>query len=582
MPVHTGKDSKGCFAQWGGQKKYYYTCGDKQARKRAEAKAAAQGKAAHASGYTGNEAMPHNFEYVTTNIKPVIRHDMMEGRDWVVAPTQMITEGVHNGSDGPIYYPAEELAKLPASWNHKPVVVYHPEVNGESVSACDPIQLTTRKVGIMLNTKWDGDTKKLGTETWLDPLRMGVVDNRVAEAIENNEMMEVSTGLFMDLDKEEGEWNGEAYTGVARNLQPDHLALLPDKKGACSIEDGAGFLRVNEESGTITCKTMEGDVETVAINEKKGIKALASSNKVEAILFDKDKWTDKEAKKWVKLRKNVKSVNALVMNEMSFSDKESMLRSSLYSTKDDVWMVETFETYLIYEQEGRLYKQDYSINDGVVSFEGLPKLVEKKVTYTEVLTNANDKKVKGNTMDKKQIVDVLIENENTSWTEEHRETLMGLEIDVLTNMQADITTLSEKASQKKDEPVDNEKGTQVVGNTEPTEKKPQTLNEYVGNAPPEIREMLVSGLSTLADRRMRLIEVIKANERNVFTDDELKDMKIDMLQSLATLAAKETEEQSDPNIVPLFSGQRDVVGNSQGVVPEPLLLPTMNFDTKTA
>lgn len=39
MPTHTGKDSKGCFAQWGSGKKYYYKCGD------VKAKVAAIGKA---------------------------------------------------------------------------------------------------------------------------------------------------------------------------------------------------------------------------------------------------------------------------------------------------------------------------------------------------------------------------------------------------------------------------------------------------------------------------------------------------------------------------------------------------------
>jgi hypothetical protein len=43
MPVHTGKDSKGCYAQWGGQKKYYYPCGNKAAMGRAKQKAAIQG-----------------------------------------------------------------------------------------------------------------------------------------------------------------------------------------------------------------------------------------------------------------------------------------------------------------------------------------------------------------------------------------------------------------------------------------------------------------------------------------------------------------------------------------------------------
>lgn len=51
MPVKTGKSGSKCFAQWGSGKKYYYECGNEQARKRAETKASKQGRAAHAHGY---------------------------------------------------------------------------------------------------------------------------------------------------------------------------------------------------------------------------------------------------------------------------------------------------------------------------------------------------------------------------------------------------------------------------------------------------------------------------------------------------------------------------------------------------
>ena len=51
MPTKLGQDSKGCYAQWGSGKKYYYKCGDKQARERAKRKADKQGQAVHASGY---------------------------------------------------------------------------------------------------------------------------------------------------------------------------------------------------------------------------------------------------------------------------------------------------------------------------------------------------------------------------------------------------------------------------------------------------------------------------------------------------------------------------------------------------
>lgn len=54
MPTKTSKDSKGCYAQWGNKTKYYYKCGDSDARKRAIAKANKQGAAAHAGGYEGS------------------------------------------------------------------------------------------------------------------------------------------------------------------------------------------------------------------------------------------------------------------------------------------------------------------------------------------------------------------------------------------------------------------------------------------------------------------------------------------------------------------------------------------------
>lgn len=49
MPTHTGKDSKGKFAQWGHQKKYYYQTST--GKKRAVSKADKQGRAAYAKGY---------------------------------------------------------------------------------------------------------------------------------------------------------------------------------------------------------------------------------------------------------------------------------------------------------------------------------------------------------------------------------------------------------------------------------------------------------------------------------------------------------------------------------------------------
>lgn len=576
MPTHTGKDSKGCYAQWGGHgKKYYYTCGNDSARKTAIGKANKQGQAAHAHGYTGNRI----HQYVTTNIKPIIRNDQMEGKDWIVAPTQMITEGVHNGSDGPIFYPADELAKMPAVWNYKPVVVYHPEVNGMQVSACSPDQISARKVGVLMNTKWDDGTKKLGTESWLDPARIEAVDNRVAAAIENNEMMEVSTGVYMNLERTEGEWNGESYIGIARDLQPDHLALLPDQKGACSIEDGAGFLRLNSEGNDSNIQITDGDMEAVWISKEKGIQVLMSSGdeaKIHSYLFNKNKWDKEKAKTWLAKHSNVSNINTLVMNELSHDTTRSLLMSALREDKDNAWIEDVFDSHFIYESEGKFYKQNYSVDSNQVNFDGLPKLVEKQVNYKEVAVLAANKKnnsnLKGTIMDKTKMVDALIANEKTSWTDEHRETLLAMEEDIISNMHKDMTELTKPpVENKKEEKKEEKKVDNQVQNQEPP--KPKTMDEYINDAPPEIRESLRMSVNTMNAEKMRLVNVITSNESNTFTEEFLKTKSIDELKGLAAIAAP----KQDPNQIPMFYGQGEPATNQENA-PEPLPLPVMNFD----
>ena len=56
MPVRTGQDSKGCYAQYGNQKKYYYRCGDETAKERAKRRAERQAQAIRASGYKEPDA----------------------------------------------------------------------------------------------------------------------------------------------------------------------------------------------------------------------------------------------------------------------------------------------------------------------------------------------------------------------------------------------------------------------------------------------------------------------------------------------------------------------------------------------
>ncbi len=166
------------------------------------------------------------------------------GRRQIVVPAVMMVEGVHSGSFGPILHSINELGKFPVSWNGIPATIDHPKKGGQYVSANDPQVMAMSVVGQVYKARVDG--KKLRGELWLDEERLKQVYPEVLSLISNRQPVEVSLGLYSDVEPDQGEWNGKAYVGVAKNHRPDHLALLPGSVGACSWQDGCG-IRTNEQ-----------------------------------------------------------------------------------------------------------------------------------------------------------------------------------------------------------------------------------------------------------------------------------------------------------------------------------------------
>lgn len=165
------------------------------------------------------------------------------GREYIVAPLTLIVPGVLAGSKGPLYYPPEVVGNEIEQWNGVPIVVYHPQVNGEYVSARDPNILLSYEIGRVYNTKFNG---KLQAEGWFDVEQLRRVDTRVLNMLRNGDKIELSTGMILNaVPVAEGSstvYNGVYYTHKVVSYRADHLAILPDKVGACSIKDGCGVL----------------------------------------------------------------------------------------------------------------------------------------------------------------------------------------------------------------------------------------------------------------------------------------------------------------------------------------------------
>ena len=192
-----------------------------------------------------NRELPQ-LEYLVQNLSNAkYRHETLNGRKHIVVPMTMIVPGVLNGSKGSLFYPEEEVGKDPTPWNGMPITVYHPIRNGKNVSAKTDGILDEQGIGEVRKAKTDG---KLRAEAWIDIDKANKVDPRVIQNIQRGLPTEISTGLYTKNSPapKGSHHNGKPYEWIAREYRPDHLAILPDQKGACSVNDGCG-LGVNAE-----------------------------------------------------------------------------------------------------------------------------------------------------------------------------------------------------------------------------------------------------------------------------------------------------------------------------------------------
>ncbi|QDV63043.1 DUF2213 domain-containing protein [Crateriforma conspicua] len=177
------------------------------------------------------------------------RSIVQDGNEYYVVPVVMIVEGVHHGSNGPFYYSKNELKKSASAWNMKPIVVNHPaDSNGRMVSADSKEIRAKQEVGFIVNARFENN--KLVADACIEKERAFHIDPRICRAIESRQLMEVSTGLFHDVQYSPGQWAGKSYEFEATEHRPDHLAILPDGVGACSVSDGAGLLQANQQKVT--------------------------------------------------------------------------------------------------------------------------------------------------------------------------------------------------------------------------------------------------------------------------------------------------------------------------------------------
>lgn len=180
---------------------------------------------------------------------------LVNSREFLTAPAVLLVCGVLNGA----LVPAEALEA--DVWNFMPVVVPHPRNSqGQALSARSPEVFAQYGVGYLCRTRLGTGQRRgqtvpsLQAELWIDIAQAQAVGGEALQALtmlETQQNLEVSTGFYAQSVSQLGSFHGEPYTEILSDLQPDHLALLPNDIGACNWEAGCGSPRlcVQQSSG---------------------------------------------------------------------------------------------------------------------------------------------------------------------------------------------------------------------------------------------------------------------------------------------------------------------------------------------
>ena len=191
------------------------------------------------------------LSFITANRAGKVRETKLNGRSYVVAPVVMIKQGVLPGSNGKILYTNAAVNRRIERWNGMPLTLGHPEDDkGGKVSARSPDVADKFQIGAVYNTAFAGE--KLKAEAWFDVEATNATSPGLIAKVKKGDKVELSTGLFTNVAAKAGkDSSGKDYTHELRGYEPDHLAVLLDEKGACSLTDGCG-VNTNSSSETET------------------------------------------------------------------------------------------------------------------------------------------------------------------------------------------------------------------------------------------------------------------------------------------------------------------------------------------
>ncbi|UTC30090.1 hypothetical protein MAINES_00510 [Brevundimonas phage vB_BpoS-MaInes] len=478
---------------------------------------------------------------VHTDPSGEVRTETYMGREYLVAPMIMIQEGVLQGanSDVPEYCPASVIQDMADQWNGRPVVLNHPQVNGIYVSANSPIVLQDWAFGFVFNTTFDTETAQLKAEAWLDIERAAELGGDFQDAIDrinNKEVVEISTGLFAGVLVTKGKFNSRSYGAVWSHITSDHLAILSAGMiGACSVEDGCGIPRIQQAAeGPWGARPQEMRINTAALRTiqlnssdehccascKEAAMPKANTTVVEEaepVTGGVELVEPTQEELTVLEARSALLVHA-IPDTLTHNDVNKIVRAALAKKlgKANIWIAAITNNFVVYEAyengyccgsgEYKYWQLDYTVSDDhTVTFTGDPQEVVLTTKITPVVNEAGGVQPASGSL------------------------AVNGEVTMSTNGgPAGDQTVTTAV------PVTGEPEAPKVNSA--AAAAPVSVDAWLDSAPPEVAAMLRGQMKANSDRKAKLVETIKANEKNVLSDDVLNSMDNNTLEGIAALS----------------------------------------------
>lgn len=486
-----------------------------------------------------------NFETITANLSGKnIETRYVDGQKFWVVPVTIAKHGVMSGSNKAVYYPDEVWSSTFNRWDKQPVIINHVyNEEGNPVSCRTEDSLDEVCVGFVDNTRYEDN--KLKTEFWLSEDRLYQVNSTVAELLKARKNLEVSTGLFSKTKPaEDGAiFNGSSYKKVLVDYVADHVAILTDEKGACSVSDGCGTFN---SSGDFV-----------------------------------------DFKDWAKKKLKV-TLNELSHQGIRFA-LEEQLRDRFSQNDGHVFIYDVYSDYIIYSQMGELFRLDYSgTEDNVTLSDQDPVKVQRVITYVTANEESDMPKEDKNTQEKVELdekkvplINALVANCQCPFTKDDEAILNGMSEDRLKELDESFKKpITNQEDDDEEEEEDKDKKKKATANKG---EEPKSAEDWFNEAPPEVKATFNHAHRLEQEHKRKLVDRILANAEEDKKDDKavekLMNRSVEDLEEIVNyLPEPKEEEDQTPNFrTGIFNGAVGGKQTANSKKSSPLRLPTPVF-----